>query len=251
MMNGSTLHGGEARDGKWLCYPLLYYAPETSIGQAIKMIQARGPGQDIGVVGLGSGTVATYKRAADSLTYFEIDPKVLHFAFNPTYFSYVTRCAKGPVKVVMGDARLSLAKQPPAKFDLLLVDAFSSDSVPTHLLTEEALRGYLRVLKPNGVMVLHLSNRNLELDTSAVATARAIGAPVRMQLYWEKPGALYGWSSSTDAVIIGRTPQALADFAKDDRWQDPPHTDTRPWTDDYTNLVGALVRHFKQKMNGG
>ena len=138
----------------------------------------------------------------------------------------------------MGDARLSLAKQPVNKFDLLLVDAFSSDSVPTHLLTEEALRGYLRVLKPNGVVVLHLSNRNLELDTAAVATARAIKAPVRMQLYWEQPGALYGWSSSTDAVIVGKTPQALADFTADDRWQDPPHSSTRPWTDDYTNLVG-------------
>ena len=141
LMNGSTLHGGEARDGKWLCYPLLYYAPETSIGQAIKMVQARGPSQDIGVVGLGSGTVATYKRAGDSLTYYEIDPKVLHFAFDPTYFSYVKRCAKGPVQVVMGDARLSLAKQRANQYDLLLVDAFSSDSVPTHLLTEEALRG--------------------------------------------------------------------------------------------------------------
>ena len=107
------------------------------------------------------------------------------------------------------------------------------------------------MLKPNGVVVLHLSNRNLELDTAAVATARAIGAPVRMQLYWEKPGALYGWSSSTDAVIVGKTPQALADFVSDDRWQNPPHTDTRPWTDDYTNLIGALYRRIQQKVNSG
>ena len=250
LMNGSTLHGGEAIEGKWLCYPLLYYAPSTSLGQSIAMVQARSPNLDMGVVGLGSGTVATYKRAGDNLTYFEIDPKVLHFAFNPKYFSYVTRCAHGPVRLVMGDARLSLAKQPANKFDYLLVDAFSSDSVPTHLLTEEALRGYLRVLKPNGVVVLHLSNRNLELDTAAVATARAIKAPVMMQVYWDKPGALYGWSSSTDAVIVGKTPQALADFAKDKRWIAPPPSTTRPWTDDYTNLIGALYRRMRQKANG-
>jgi SAM-dependent methyltransferase len=245
MMNGTTLHGGESMDPTLLCRPMLYYAPTTSIGQAVAMVQARGPRQDIGVVGLGSGGLAAYERPTDTLTYFEIDPKVLHFAMNPQWFSYANRCRKGPLQIVMGDARLSLQKQPANKFDLLVVDAFSSDSVPTHLLTEEALRTYLRVIKPDGVVLLHLSNRNLEIDSSAAATAKAIGAPVLEQNYVEDSTKAYGLDASTDVVIFARNPQALADFAADDRWAPPPKSTTRPWTDDYTNLIGALWRRLR------
>jgi SAM-dependent methyltransferase len=247
LLNGSTLHGAETKAPQWLCHPMLYYSQNTSIGQAVELIEKRGPEQNIGVVGLGTGAVAAYKRASDQLTYFEIDPKVLHFAFNPTYFSYATRCAHGKLNLVMGDARLSLAKQPAGKFDLLIVDAFSSDSVPTHLLTEEALRGYLRVMKPDGVVLLHLSNRNLEINSSAAATVRAIGAPVLSQNYQEDQNLPFGWESSTDAVVFAKSQDALADFANDPRWKSPPKTDVKPWTDDYTNLIGALWRRTKEK----
>ncbi len=248
LLNGTTLHGAETKAWKWMCHPMLYYSQATPIGQAVEGIEKRGPGREIAVVGLGTGAVAAYKRTSDTLTYFEIDPKVLHFAFDPTYFAYTTKCAQGgPPLVVMGDARLSLAKQPANKYDLLIVDAFSSDSVPTHLLTEEALRGYLRVIKPDGVVLLHLSNRNLEIDSSAAATVRAIGAPVLAQNYMEDPKKPFAWEASTDAVIFAHSPQALADFAADKRWAPPPVTKVRPWTDDYTNLIGALIRRVKQR----
>ncbi len=249
MLNGSTLHGAQANNDprpEIRCHPMLYYAQVTPIGQTVAMIQRRMPAADIGVVGLGSGALAAYKRASDHLTYFEIDPKVLHFAFDPSRFSYTTYCARGGVAVVMGDARLTLAKQPRGRFDVLMVDAFSSDSVPTHLLTTEALKGYLDVVKPGGVVLLHLSNRNLEITTSAVATAKAIGAPVLQQVYLERASQPYGWEASTEAVLFARTPEALADFRADKRWQVPPASKTKPWTDDYTNLIGALWRHIQQ-----
>jgi hypothetical protein len=248
LLNGSTLHGAETKALTWQCHAMLYYAQVTPIGQSVTAIQARGPNKDIAVVGLGTGAVAAYKRAGDTLTYFEIDPKVLHFAFDPTYFSYTTKCAEGgPPQVIMGDARLSLAKQPANRYDLLIVDAFSSDSVPTHLLTEEALRGYLRVIKPDGVVLLHLSNRNLEIDSSAASTIRAIGAPALAQDYNEDLDKPFGWEASTDAVIFARNPQALAAFAADKRWAPPPVTTVKPWTDDYTNLIGAMIRRIKQR----
>jgi hypothetical protein len=245
MLNGTTLHGAQTTNPKYRCHPMTYYAPATPIGQSAILVQARPAGRaDIGVVGLGSGAMAAYKRAQDSLTYYEIDPKVLHFAENPKYFSYITNCAQGPVNVVMGDARLSLFKEPDGKYDLLIVDAFSSDSVPTHLLTVEALRLYLRKVKPDGVVLLHLSNRNLEITSSSIATARAIGAPVLAQLYAEPEGSLYLWATSTEAIVLAKSDKGLADFRADPRWRLPPPVKTAPWTDDYTNLIGALWRHM-------
>ena len=248
MQNGTTLHGAQIINPKFRCHPMTYYAPATPIGQAVMMVQKRPQeGVDIGVVGLGSGALAAYRRKHDTLTYFEIDPKVLHFAENPKDFTYISNCAEGPVDVVMGDARLSLHKQPPSRFDILVVDAFSSDSVPTHLLTTEALREYLRVIKPNGVVLLHLSNRNLEITSSSIATARAVGAPVLAQLYMEPDGSYYLWAISTEAIVLARSPEGLKDFAADARWRQAPKVKTAPWTDDYTNLIGALWRHSTQK----
>jgi SAM-dependent methyltransferase len=244
LLHGTTLHGAQAKSGPYRCHPMLYYAPTTPIGQAVQTVQKRGPA-NIGVVGLGTGALAAYTRPGDRITYYEIDPAVLKFAFNPNHFAYTTLCARGQVDMpVMGDARLSLQKEPENRFDILVVDAFSSDSVPTHLLTEEAMRGYLRVMKPGGVVLLHLSNRNLEIDSPAIAGTRAIGAPALHQFYVERvgPNKSAMWEASTDALIFSATPEGLKDFEADERWRKPGKPKTAPWTDDYTNLIGALWR---------
>lgn len=246
LLHGTTLHGAEAMAGPGRCHPMLYYAETTPIGQAVQMVQRRGPA-NIGVVGLGTGAIAAYTRPGDVLTYYEIDPAVLGFAFNPNKFAFTGVCAHGTVNMpVMGDARLSLAKEPAGKYDLLVVDAFSSDSVPTHLLTTEALKLYLRVVKPNGVVLLHLSNRNLEIDSPAIAGTRAVGAPNLQQFYLQKGNsASYLWEASTDVLILSPTEQGLADFRADSRWKTPGRTKVKPWTDDYTNLIGALWRDLR------
>jgi len=250
LSHGTTLHGAEAVTPRWRCNPLVYYAPSAPIGQVFLAQQREKPALRIGAVGLGTGSVSAYVRKGDRLTFFEIDPLVVRISTDPSHFAYTTRCAQGPVDYLLGDARLTVAKQPPDIFDILLIDAFSSDAVPTHLLTQEAVRGYLTHLKPDGVLILHLSNRNLDLDGPAQAVAKAAGGVALIQHYRPKPGQdLGGWPSPEDAVIVARSSAGLARFAHDQRWEPTDPTAVRPWTDDYTNLFGALWRRLLQKMD--
>jgi SAM-dependent methyltransferase len=251
LSHGTTLHGAQALSAPWRCNPLVYYAQSTPIGQVF-LAKQREPALRIGAVGLGTGSVSAYVRPGDRLTFFEIDPLVIRLSSDPHHFSYTTRCAKGAVDYVLGDARLTLAKQPADIFDVLLIDAFSSDAVPTHLLTVQAVQGYLTHLKPDGVLILHLSNRNLELNGPAQAVARAAGGVALIQHYRPGPGQdLGGWPSPEDAVIIARSPAGLAAFTHDPRWEATDPTRVKPWTDDYTNLFGALWRSLKQRFDTG
>lgn len=243
LMHGTTLHGAQARDDRFDCAPALYYAPVTPIGQAAEVVAARGPAT-IGVVGQGSGTMAAFKRAEDTLTFFEIDPMVDRLSRDPRWFSYISECAVGDIRTVLGDARLTLEREPAGTYDLLVIDAFSSDAVPTHLLTVEAIEGYLRLLKPTGVLLLHLSNRNLEITLPAVAAAQALGRPSLHNLYLEDGSEAEMAVSSTEAVIISPTEAGLADFRARPGWSAPPRTEVRPWTDDYVSLFGALWRRM-------
>jgi hypothetical protein len=242
LMHGTTLHGAQARDPRYACAPTMYYAPTTPIGQSAVMIQNRRPAVTIGVVGQGSGAMAAYKRPGDTLTFFEIDPMVDRLSRDPQWFTYISDCAQGPVRTVLGDARLTLEDEPAGSYDLLIIDAFSSDAVPTHLLTQEAIDGYLQLVKPDGIVVLHLSNRNLDITLPAVAAARALGVPERHQIYVESRDAPDMAEASTEALILSPTPQGMADFAADPRWRVLAPTEVRPWTDDYVNLFGSLVR---------
>ncbi|MDP1912694.1 fused MFS/spermidine synthase [Brevundimonas sp.] len=241
LMHGTTLHGAQARDGRFDCIPTLYYAAATPIGQAATMVERRGPAK-IGVVGQGSGAMATYKRTEDTMTFFEIDPMVNRLSRDPQWFSYISDCASGPINTVLGDARLTLAKEAPGSYDLLIIDAFSSDAVPTHLLTVEAIEGYLALLKPDGVVLLHLSNRNLDITLPAIAAAQALGRPSLHQLYYERDDTPEMAEASTEALILSPTPEGLDDFIADGRWNTPARTAVRPWTDDYVNLFGSLRR---------
>ncbi len=246
LSHGTTLHGAQAPAGPLGCKPLVYYAEETPIGQVFVTSKAAKPALTIGAVGLGTGTVATYVRNSDRMTFFEIDPLMVQIANNPKYFSYTTQCADGPIDFVMGDARLTLSKESPDKYDILLIDAFSSDAVPAHLLTVEALRMYLTKIKPDGVVILHLSNRNLNLMEPAQAGALAAGGAALLQRHTADPNLPFLWESAEDAVILARNTQALAAYTSDPRWT-PAVSVVRPWTDDYTNLVGALVSRAKER----
>jgi SAM-dependent methyltransferase len=251
LAHGTTLHGAQAQHPTYRCRPLLYYAPETPIGQVFKSVRAQRPAIRVGAVGLGTGAVAAYTRPADRLTFFEIDPQVIALATDPAHFSYTTECARGAISYVLGDARLTLARQPRDTFDILLIDAFSSDSVPAHLLTVEAVRGYLTHLKPDGVLILHLSNRNLDLPGPAMAVAHAAGGFALVQKHRMAEGQPALWESSEDAVIVARSPQALAAFAADPRWRPADPGSIRPWTDDYTNLAGAMISRMRQRWETG
>lgn len=250
LAHGTTLHGAQAQAPAWRCRPLVYYTPLTPIGQVFTALGRERPALRIGAVGLGTGSVAAYVRPGDHLTFFEIDPLVIRVATDPRHFSYTSRCARGQVDYVVGDARLTLARQPTDAFDILLIDAFSSDAVPTHLLTVEAVRGYLTHLKPDGVLILHLSNRNLDLKGPAQAVAHAAGGSALLQQRRIKAGQGMFWEADEDAVIVGRSPAALRRFMADPRWTATNPFRVRPWTDDYVNLPGALWRRLRERAAG-
>ena len=220
-----------------------YYAPQTPIGQIITTVLARHPRAHIGVVGLGSGTVATYTRAGDRLRFFEIDPEVERIARDPRYFTYLSGCAKGNVDVVLGDARLTLTAEKPASYDLLLLDAFSADTVPTHLLTVNAFHIYMSLLKPDGIVLMHLSNRNLALEAPAAAAAKEIGAPALMQNYAPRTDTRSLAATPTQAMLMAKSEAVIAPFRHDPRWRPARPDGVRAWSDDYTNVFGALIRH--------
>jgi hypothetical protein len=248
LAHGTTLHGAQAQSASFRCRPLIYYTPRTPIGQVFLGKAAQAANLRIGAVGLGTGSVAAYTRPGDHLTFFEIDPLVVKVSSDPANFSYTTECAKGAVDYVVGDARLTLARQPDGAFDILLIDAFSSDAVPAHLLTVEAVRGYLAKLKPDGVLILHLSNRNLDLMDPAQSVARAAGGWALAQEYRPpERDRRSGWEAREDAVIVAKTHAALAPYLASGKWRTADPFKARPWTDDYTNLAGALYGNMRQR----
>ena len=239
MVHGSTLHGAQAERPAERCIPTTYYGPGTPIATTIRTVQALHPAMRMGAVGLGTGTIAAFTRPTDTLQFFEIDPLIVRIAFDPSKFSFVKGCAQGKVSVTLGDARQSLEKVPDHSYDLLLVDAFSSDSVPTHLLTAEAIRTYLRVIKPDGVVLLHLSNRNLELEGPAAASVRLAGGTPVQQDYFTSAPSVYV-ESGAQAILAARDSKSLEPFIARSDWR-PTKYASRPWTDDYINVFGALV----------
>jgi SAM-dependent methyltransferase len=243
LFHGTTIHGAQPLTAALQCTTTTYYARSTPIGQTFAAVLPLHPDARIGVVGLGAGTVAAYTRPGDHMRFFEIDPEVERIARDPRYFTYLSDCAKGSVDVVLGDARLTLGREAPASFDLLQLDAFSADTVPTHLLTVEAFRLYLRALKPGGVILLHLSNRNLSLEAPAAAAAKETGAVALMQEFSPPAGASAIAAAPTQAMLVAKSPAALAAFAHDPRWRPARDRGVRAWSDDYTNVIGALIAH--------
>lgn len=243
LFHGTTIHGAQPQAVEQRCVTTTYYAKSTPIGQTYAKVLPHHPAAHIGVVGLGAGTVAAYTRAGDRMRFFEIDPEVERIARDPRYFTYISQCAKGSVDVVLGDARLTLEREVPASYDLLQLDAFSADNVPTHLLTVEAFRLYLRAIKPDGVILLHLSNRNLALEAPAAAAAKQVGAVALMQDFAPLAGAPTIAATATQAMLVAKSPAALAAFAHDPRWRPARDRGVRAWSDDYTNVVGALIDH--------
>jgi hypothetical protein len=251
LQHGTTLHGAQSSLPAYRCRPLTYYAPETPIGQVFKAVQSRKSAINVGAVGLGTGSVAAYARHGDAFRFFEIDPMVIKVATNPDYFSYTTSCARGRIQYTLGDARLKMADQPSASYDILLIDAFSSDSVPAHLLTVEALRMYMSKLAPGGILILHLSNRHLDLMRPAMAGASAVGATALQQTRLAEGDGVKAniWNASEEAVIAAKSGAALGSFASDRRWSKADANGVKPWTDDYTDLFGALLRHGTKRVN--
>lgn len=236
MVHGTTLHGAQAVSGDRLA-PTTYYAPEAPIGQVFAAHDR--PGR-VGVVGLGVGSVACYQRPGQAYTYYEIDPIVGRLAKDPDYFTYLSDCTPD-APVVLGDGRLTLADEPEAAFGLLLIDAFSSDSVPAHMLTREALQLYLSRTAEDGIVLLHISNRHMALEKVVSGIVDDLGVPARVQFYKAQGSDKGGFSvQSSRVVALARSETALERLPSGASWVALTPGDKRPWTDDYSNVIGAF-----------
>ena len=238
LVNGTTLHGAQRVDPAGWREPLTYYHREGPLGQLFSALGARS--HTIGAVGLGVGTVACYRRPGQRWTFYEIDPLIERIARDERYFHYLSECAPD-AEIRSGDARLTLQATPQAAYDLLILDAFSSDAIPMHLITREALALYLDKLAPGGVIAWHVSNRNLDLAPIVGDLAADAGVVAWLQSDQPSRAELAGYRTPSLWIALARHPEHLAALVADPRWtQLQGRPDARPWTDDFSNLVSAL-----------
>jgi len=236
LAHGTTLHGQQSTDPAFPCAPMTYYGPGSGVGIALVEAQRMfGPQARIGVVGLGTGTLASYYKPGEDWRFYEIDPAVLQLSRDGT-FTYIEKCAPRST-VLLGDARIELAKAAPGSIDVLAVDAFSSDAIPLHLMTDEAIGVYLDALSPRGVLLMHISNRYIDLEPVLAAVARERGLTA---LAREDVPADQSVLTASSWVALSRDPkqiEALAKAQADAPWDrlDPPAP--RVWTDDHASIL--------------
>jgi hypothetical protein len=234
LLHGSIDHGIQMRDPRYRRTAVEYFCAPSGIGQAM-LHRKDGVPWRVGIVGLGCGTLAAYGRAGDAITIYEINPLVLQLAHSQ--FTYLVDSAAS-IRVAMGDGRLSLEREPSQQFDMLVIDAFSGDSVPVHLLTREAFAIYFRHLKPGGVLSVNISNRYLNLEPVMERAAEAYGKTAVVFDYWPQSDAEFLCTASSWVLIVDKDSPALKGLQGSRVIAQ--HADFRTWTDDYSNMFGIL-----------
>jgi hypothetical protein len=246
LYHGTTVHGaqrlrnddGTAVDGPPT--PLTYYYAGGPLAEAIRATRAAHGGLGhVAVVGLGTGSLACHRKAGESWTFFEIDPVVIRMAQDPRLFTFLSSCAPD-APVVIGDARLTL-EAAPDRYDLIVLDAFSSDSIPVHLLTREALAGYLSKLSPRGVIVAHISNRHLDLAPVVTNVAQSQGLVTFLREDSSADGLMTTFTANARVVVMAREAADIGSVAGSWTRLHPNRTSAL-WTDDYSNILGAMLR---------
>ncbi|QEH34951.1 hypothetical protein OJF2_34960 [Aquisphaera giovannonii] len=244
LLQGSTLHGQQSLDPALRVEPTAYFARTGPIGDAFAAIEGS-PSRRTGIIGLGAGTLACYAKAGESWTFHEIDPAVPRIADDPRYFTYLAdaRARGASIDVLLGDARLRLREAADGGYRVLVLDAFSSDAVPVHLLTREAIRLYLSKLGPRGLLVFNISNRYLDLDPLMALQAADAGLACRIR-YDVKVDDAERRAGKQPSIwaAMARSESDLGPIAADPRWRTPtPRPGARPWTDDRSDLASYLV----------
>lgn len=240
LWHGNTIHGSQFLAPGRSREPLTYYTPEGPAGQVFTSLAARGRPLKVAVVGLGAGGVAAYGRAGDEWTFFEIDPVVVRLARDSGLFSFL-RESRATTDIVVGDGRLMLSRSA-KRFDAVLLDAFSSDAMPIHLLTREALALYLDHLAPGGLIIFNTSNRYLAVHTVVVDLAADAGlAHLLRQDTQVSAAELARGKAPSEFTIVARSRADFGPLAADRRWLELPGKRGHIWTDDYANLFGLLI----------
>lgn len=252
LAHGTTLHGLQRTDAAHRREPTTYYGHKSGVGLTLDKAGAlTGPNASIGIVGLGAGTLACYRKPGQQWTIFEIDPAMVEIARDRNKFTFLSDCA-GDTPIVIGDARLQLANQPAGRFDVIVIDAFSSDAIPLHLLTSEAIGIYARALKPDGILLIHISNRFFDLEPVLAAEAKARGWTSAIRMDPGPIGDEYGDLTGSNWVALTATPQRMRQLTGGIRPRKDSYADGAwvplearkyfgRWTDDYASTLPVLI----------
>jgi hypothetical protein len=239
LMHGTTIHGAQSLNPRKALQPVSYYHADGPFAHLFASLQDSLEQKPVAIVGLGAGGLACYGNAASSWTYYEIDPLVERIARNERYFTFLRDCPPH-VRVVIGDARLTLRDAPDSTYGLILVDAFSSDAIPTHLLTREAIAGYMQKLAPEGVLALHISNRHIDLAPVVGNLAVDAGLVGRLSEF-PKPEGNGLNAAHAQLAVLARKESDLGQIAASNLWGAlPREPQTRIWSDGYINILAAL-----------
>jgi len=240
LSHGGTLHGRQSLDPSRECEPLTYYHTTGPLGQLFAALEGRTAQWRVAAVGLGAGSIASYRRPGQEWTFYEVDPTVVQLARDPRFFTYLSKCSTD-IEVVLGDARLSLAREPSNHFDLLVLDAYNSDSVPIHLITREALQLYLDKMTDRGLIIFHISNQYLDLTPVVANLAQDLGLVcfLKSDLFLSEQERLLGKEPSQWA-IMARHLEDLGDLIDDPGWQRLEGSGGPVWTDSYSSIFRVL-----------
>jgi spermidine synthase len=242
LYHGTTLHGRQSLNPGRSMEPLTYYHRTGPIGEFLEGFAVARPNGRVGVIGLGIGSLVTYASVNQQWTFYEIDPAVARIASDPHYFTFLTNAAIRPA-IVLGDARLSLRDAVPHGYDLLVLDAFSSDAIPVHLMTREALAIYLGVLAEHGALAFHISNRHLDLEPVLGSLAHADHLTAILRSDRGPDVSTQMGKNASLWLMMARSPEDLLTLSTDRRWVTArTGANAGVWTDDFSNIWAALKK---------
>jgi hypothetical protein len=239
LYHGNTVHGKQFLDAGRQCEPLAYYNRHGPLGSVFDAYNSFHNSDRVAGIGLGAGAMVSYAFSGQEWTFYEINPAVVEIARNEDYFTYLSHCCNAPVRMILGDARLQLQAAPDAYYGLIVLDAFSSDAIPVHLITAEAIALYLSKLAPGGIIAFHISNRSLDLRPVLA------GAAEKLQLTGfvcdDKERDSPNGKDPSLWVALARVREDLGPLSDDTRWA-PFEKEKEPvfWSDDFSNIMSVL-----------
>jgi hypothetical protein len=237
--HGNTIHGRQFVAPERQRQPISYFHPDGPLGQIFAAFNSNAASPNVAIVGLGTGSMACYSFAGQRWTFYEINPAVISIAQSPAYFTYLQKCAAAETEIVLGDARLQLQNAPDQYYGLIVLDAFNSDAVPVHLMTQEAIALYTSKLAKGGMLAFNISNRSLKLEPVLAALAKRNGATC-LSLADEEQNPLTGKDPSEWLVMAQRS-AAFDSLAQNPRWRVVHEgNEARAWTDDFSNILSVI-----------
>ncbi len=247
LLHGTTNHGAQALEERFRLTPLSYYSHESPVNDLFAYYDKRNGAQNVGILGLGIGVTACFSKEQRHFDFFEIDAEIVEIAENPAYFTYLSDCGS-PYDIILGDARLTIADKPEASYDVIIADAFSSDNIPVHLVTKEALELYLSKLKDDGVLLMNISNNYLDLEPVIAATAQEIGITSLARI--SNGGMLEDSKIEYYPAhfIVLTNSKGLMNHLRTKNWTEGMfRTGVKPWTDQFSNIISVLGNDIANK----